>query len=83
MPPVESKDDPLVEEINNVSYRLASSAIPGAYLVETFPFMKYLPSWMAKWKREGIEWHLKASVMFEGLIEGVRETILSGWPSCL
>ncbi|KAE9386851.1 cytochrome P450 [Gymnopus androsaceus JB14] len=31
--------------------------------------MLYLPNWMAKWKREGLEWHRKDTEMFEGFMD--------------
>ena len=75
--PIESKDDPLVTRINDLMHRLVRAALPGAYFVEIFPWMKYLPSWMAKWKREGLEWFRKDSMMFEGFYAGVQETMAS------
>jgi len=76
-PPIQSKDDPLVTRINDHMHRFLRAALPGAYLVDIFPVMKRLPSWMAKWKREGLEWYRKDTQMFEGLMDGVREQMVS------
>ena len=35
--------------------------------------MKHLPTWMAKWKREGLEWHDRETEMFEKFSDGVSE----------
>lgn len=37
--------------------------------------MLHLPDWMAKWKREGLEWHRKDTEMFEGFI-GKQEVLI-------
>lgn len=74
--PIEPKDDPIVERINSLVNRIVHAALPGTYLVEIFPLMKYLPSWMAKWKREGLEWHAKDSKMLEGLLLAVKERVV-------
>lgn len=76
VPPIESKDDPLVVRINDLMHRLVRATLPGAYLVEIFPVMQYLPNWMAKWKREGLEWHRKDSVMFQEFMDGARERVV-------
>jgi len=73
-----AKDDVLVAKIHAQISRLANSVLPGAYLVEIFPIMKRLPNWLAKWKREGEEWHRKDTEMFEGFMNGVSEKIIAG-----
>lgn len=47
--------------------RITTAAAPGAFLVDFFPIMKYLPSWIARWKREGLAWYEEQSRVFEGL----------------
>ena len=76
-PPIESKDDPLVTQINDQVHRLIRAALPGTYLVEIFPVMKHLPTWMAPWKKWGLEWYKKDSEMFEGFYDGVAKTLVS------
>ena len=76
-PPIESKDDPLVTRINDLMHRLIRAALPGAYLVEIFPVMKRLPTWIAPWKKWGLEWYKKDSEMFLGFYDGVAKTLVS------
>ena len=76
-PQVESKDDPLVTRINDLMHRLVRAALPGAHLVEIFPVMKRLPTWMAPWKKWGLEWYKKDSEMFQGFYDGVAKTLVS------
>ena len=53
--------------MQDVVTRILSAAVPGAFLVDFFPIMKYIPSWMARWKREGLAWHEEQSNVFEDL----------------
>ena len=70
------ENDALVTRINDLMHRLVHAALPGAYLVEIFPVMRFLPTWMAKWKREGLEWHAKDTAMFEGFMDTVRNRVV-------
>lgn len=76
-PPLESKDDSLVYQINEFIHRLARTALPGAYLVEVFPMMKHLPTWVAPWKKWGLDWYKKDGEMFQAFYEGVAKTVVS------
>ncbi|KAF9458686.1 cytochrome P450 [Collybia nuda] len=76
--PIEPKDDPIVERINGITHRSVRAALPGAYLVEIFPVMNHLPTWMAKWKREGLEWFRKDTELFKGFLSDVRKRIAAG-----
>ena len=58
-------------------HRLACAALPGAHLVEIFPVMKHLPTWMAPWKKWGLEWYKKDSEMFQGFYDRVAKTLVS------
>lgn len=42
---MESATDERVEKINDFVGRLTSALLPGAFLVEFFPWMMYFPSW--------------------------------------
>ncbi|KAF9463397.1 cytochrome P450 [Collybia nuda] len=76
--PIEPRDDPVVQRINDILHRMARAALPGAYLVEFFPTMIYLPKWMAKWKREGLEWFAKDTKMFGDFLSDVEERASTG-----
>ena len=58
MPTIESCHDPVISYGNDFIGRIVRSGFPGAHFAEFFPWMKHLPSWMAKWKREA-EYHFK------------------------
>jgi len=46
-------------------------------MVDLFPVMNYLPAWMAKWKRDALEWHERESKMFEGFYTDVNKKMVS------
>ncbi|KAF4621791.1 hypothetical protein D9613_012201 [Agrocybe pediades] len=69
---ITEKDEPIVHRIDAVSARLSEAAAPGAYIVEFFHFLKHVPAWMAKWKREGMEWHEQETELFKSLNKDVE-----------
>ncbi|KAI0821232.1 cytochrome P450 [Irpex lacteus] len=50
--------------------RIAQDATPGRYLCEFLPIMKVIPSCMAAWKRDALEWHENETLLFEELATG-------------
>lgn len=46
--------------------RITSVGTPGASLVDFFPALKRVPTWMAKWKREALAWHEAETEVFKG-----------------
>ncbi|KAH9958534.1 cytochrome P450 [Lactifluus volemus] len=79
-PPIKSEDNHIVDSdlIDNFLYRLTRAAYPGAYLVEVFPWMRYIPSRLAKWKRNAETGHKKDSEMLESLIEPAKINVAKG-----
>ncbi|KAJ7841936.1 cytochrome P450 [Mycena olivaceomarginata] len=65
--PIMDSDHPIVAEIQNFVDRALGAAAPGAFLVEYFTWMEYLPRWMSGWRRYAESWHRKDSVMLTGL----------------
>jgi hypothetical protein len=43
-PPIRSEHDPAVTKVNDFVARLTRAAMPGAHLVEFFPWMRHIPS---------------------------------------
>ena len=46
-------------------------------MVDIFPWMKSLPLWAAKWKREGYSWFKKDTDLFLGLIDDSKVGLVS------
>ncbi|KAI1795415.1 cytochrome P450 [Ganoderma leucocontextum] len=51
----QENDDPLIRIAEEATEQAAEVAQPGAFLVDVFPFLKHMPTWMpgAGWKRKG------------------------------
>ncbi|KAI0254606.1 cytochrome P450 [Lactifluus subvellereus] len=77
-PPIVSELDESVKAVNDFVARMTRAALPGAHFVEFFPWMMYIPSRFAKWKRDAEYWFERDSVMFEGLFNSVRERMSKG-----
>ncbi|OCH87846.1 cytochrome P450 [Obba rivulosa] len=77
-PAINSIDDPAVKKVNDFAERIVKAAYPGAHLVELFTWMKYLPSSIAKWKREAEEQFKRDSIMFEGMFNKVKKGVVNG-----
>ncbi|KAJ3927993.1 MAG: cytochrome P450 [Lentinula lateritia] len=77
-PPITSTQDPQIARINDFITRIVRAAFPGAHYVEFFTWMKYIPSSIAKWKREAEEWYRKDSELFEGFFLEARQRVTSG-----
>jgi len=43
---VDGLDHPLAEDSERITREIAFAAQPGSYLVDVFPFLKFVPSWM-------------------------------------
>lgn len=79
-PALLSEGDTKITRINDFAERLVSAAHPGAYLVEYFTWMRHLPSWIAKWKRDVLEQYRIDDAMFRGLFNEVGNRIVSFTP---
>ena len=71
-----STDDPRVTKVDIFMEQSLRYCVPGNYLVEFFTWMKYLPSWMAQWKRESEKGYQDNSAMFLGMFRDVEEKIV-------
>jgi len=73
---VASTDDPTVIKVNRFLEIVTEYAQVGNYLVEFFPWMKYIPSSVASWKRLAEIEHKEHSEMFVGLFREVEDRIV-------
>jgi hypothetical protein len=76
LPSTRSWDDPLVTKINDVNMAVGHAAYPGSYLVEFFPWMKYLPSAIAGWKFKMEKQSVEFSAFFIGLFRDVEKHVV-------
>ena len=80
---IETGDEPEVRKIIKVVHTVERVASPGAYLVDTFPFLMYLPTWLAPFKREAARLHEYEITLFRQLLFEVRDKMAAGQcPKC-
>ncbi|KAF8904842.1 cytochrome P450 [Mucidula mucida] len=77
-PIIEDCHNPSIGVVNTFVERLARSAFPGEYLVEFFPWMRYLPNSIAMWKRDAENHHKVDSVLFQSLYDDVEKRVDNG-----
>ena len=71
--PQELRNKPhIVEEIDTFLREGAAAAMPGAYLVDIFPWMLNLPRWLAPWKRFGEEHYTRNTALLKTLLNDAR-----------
>ncbi|KAF8903851.1 cytochrome P450 [Mucidula mucida] len=67
-------DAPIIAEVKDLNSAIAYAAFPGTYLVEFFPWMKYLPSSIAPWKRKAEAHSKRATKTFVDLFLSVDDS---------
>ena len=67
----------MIDQIRELGEAFAKAAVPGAYLVELIPVMRYLPQWLASWKRQALQQHRYFSDMLLGLSGEVSSRMVS------
>src|SRR5271170_5074634 len=48
---IDSMESKVMHDVNDAMEYTGSLNVPGAFLAETFPFLKYVPTALAKWKQ--------------------------------
>ncbi|THU83987.1 cytochrome P450 [Dendrothele bispora CBS 962.96] len=73
-------NDPYVEAAENALESLGLGIAPGAFLVESLPFLKYVPEWMpgAGFKRKAKNWARYSRIMREMPFDAAKQEIVSG-----
>lgn len=65
------------ENAKKVQHEFARTGVVGAYIVDAFPFLNYLPSFLAPWKKEGEQlFQLERDLHVGNLENGLRNP---GW----
>ena len=68
----------LTQRILKVTHTLEKVASPGAYLVDTFPALMWIPDWLAPWKSELKRLHKEELTLFRELLYDVKMEMESG-----
>ncbi|KAJ7627632.1 cytochrome P450 [Mycena polygramma] len=64
-------DDPIVREVNASQARLGAALVPGAYVVDAFPFLRYVPGYLSELRRQ----HQMELTLFMSQLDNVREQL--------
>ncbi|KAM0249522.1 hypothetical protein ACHAQJ_009028 [Trichoderma viride] len=75
---VETGDEENVREILDVVHTIERVVSPGAYLVDIFPILLWLPKWLAPFKREGDRLHRRELNLFRTNLNDVQADIAKG-----
>ncbi|KIJ43424.1 hypothetical protein M422DRAFT_253303 [Sphaerobolus stellatus SS14] len=78
LPPLTDSLDPVILKVNRVTERILTAAGPGEFLVEYLTWIKYLPSWICKWKRDAEAAFISTTALFEDLYSNVKKRVEEG-----
>ena len=70
--------DPAVVDMRALLEELTSAAVPGRYLVDSLPWLNYLPSALAPWKKEAASIFEKQNRLFGGHMQDVKKQVAAG-----
>ncbi|KAH7480137.1 hypothetical protein FOMA001_g8798 [Fusarium oxysporum f. sp. matthiolae] len=77
------RSDIVVRRNAEAMERLTMVNIPGKYAVERYPALKYLPTFLAPWKKEVLQQRQKDIQLYTELMDEVREKVAKGTsPTC-
>lgn len=76
---VESEDDRYIATAEEGVGPVAIAAVPGAFLVDLIPALKYVPAWMpfTSFKRKARKWRSLAMTMIDVPFEAAVRNIVS------
>lgn len=74
------RDDVLITMIGDAMDKFARAAVPGAFMVDLFPFLKHLPDWMpgTGWKKIARQWRAELIDIREIAYEFVKHQMAQG-----
>ncbi|KZT24424.1 hypothetical protein NEOLEDRAFT_1025296, partial [Neolentinus lepideus HHB14362 ss-1] len=74
------RDDPYIAISNKAMEGLSTVAVPGTFLVNYFPIMKYIPAWVpgAGFQRKALQWKRDGEEMLNKPMEAMKKAFLAG-----
>ncbi|KAJ8086010.1 hypothetical protein PM082_004829 [Marasmius tenuissimus] len=78
LPTLQSSNDPTINRINQFTSRFTQAIYPGTYFVEFFPWMRFFPAFVSKWKRDAQMWYRRDTAFFRSLYDGVKDRMDKG-----
>ncbi|KAJ7797226.1 cytochrome P450 [Mycena olivaceomarginata] len=77
-PMLKSEQDPAIAGILDFTKAVLKAAFIDGAMVENFPLLRYLPSWLAGWKKEAQIASVRYSGMYESLFGDVKKRVAEG-----
>ncbi|KAF8989955.1 cytochrome P450 [Cyathus striatus] len=77
-PPIASSEDPRIKMVATFTQRVTKAGVPGAYWVEFFTWMRFLPRWM--WFMEGVENRMNEGVQRPCFMSSLLEDNSGAFP---
>ncbi|TEB31969.1 cytochrome P450 [Coprinellus micaceus] len=76
----QQENDLYIKTAEDAVHSIAATAVPGAFLVDSIPLLRYVPAWLpgASFRRKACEWHKLARRMLEMPYAEVKRTISAG-----
>ncbi|KAJ2922489.1 hypothetical protein H1R20_g14607, partial [Candolleomyces eurysporus] len=77
---IQQKNDPYIQLAEGANHGAIMAAIPGKFLVDAIPILKYVPAWFpgASFKRKAREWYKLTRMMLEVPYADAKRRIESG-----
>ena len=72
-PVITSMKDDKIEGILRFTKHILRAAYIDGHMVEYFPWLQHLPSWIARWKKDVERWSWEYSKMFQGFYGSVKQ----------
>ncbi|KAJ3514436.1 hypothetical protein NLJ89_g2382 [Agrocybe chaxingu] len=77
--PMRSHDEPEIKAIMEYVKDMTEATAPGKNLTQVIPVLKYVPLWLAPWKRAALEGHERYTALFTKFLrEGMNRTAHDG-----
>jgi len=78
---VKESDDPYISIAEDALRGLAEAGVVGAFLVDSFPILKHVPSWFpgANFKRKAARWRKVNAAMAENPFRYVKEQMVGSF----
>jgi hypothetical protein len=73
---MQSIEDPSIQWMNSFLDKLAAAVMPGAYLVEVFPFLQHLPRSLSRWRRYAEETFEVYNSRFEQMFQKIKNQVV-------
>ncbi len=72
---IEKGSDPRARNILWCVHEFERVGAPGSYLVDLFPWMMHIPTFLAPWKRGLLDNYKRTDDFFESMVQGTKEVL--------